>query len=511
VKVRLLGGLAVALMLAGSAVWVKAALESPHGRLKQDCSACHTPEGWSQRPDPTFRHDRDTGWPLEGGHAGLACASCHTDLRFQDAEATCAACHLDTHQGSLGDDCATCHGPTQWLDEARLRRFHDQSLFPLTGAHATATCASCHKGGGAGQFAGTSATCLACHAQEWQATTAPSHQEGGLGTDCATCHGTRRWTDTPGFAHNDFPLTGAHRGVTCVACHVNGQFSGTPGDCWSCHQGDWSAALNPDHQTGQYPQTCAVCHSTSAWRPSAINHSLTDFPLTGAHVGVSCAACHTGGQYNGTPSSCWACHEPDWAGAENPNHLAGNYPQTCDQCHSTGAWRPASFDHGATDFPLTGAHTGVSCSACHQNGQYTGLESTCQSCHLDEWQGTSNPDHAAADFPMDCTLCHSTTRWTGAVFNHDQPWFPIYSGSHRGTWTSCAECHTQAEDYTSFSCLGCHEHNRSDMDGEHNDVGNYRYISAACLECHPNGSENDQFKPGQRLHRQQLRLEGPSR
>ncbi len=490
-----------ALVLAGSAAWVLAALDSPHGPLKQDCAQCHTPDGWSQRPDPLFQHDRDTGWPVDGAHQDLSCRSCHGDLRFSTSDATCTSCHQDIHHGSLGDDCAQCHGPMRWMDEERLRRRHDSSLFPLTGAHASLSCESCHEGSSAARFTALSSTCQSCHLDTWNGTSAPNHQESGLGRDCAQCHGSRRWTDTPGFAHAAFPLQGAHARTSCASCHAGGQYAGTPSACFSCHETDWTTAVNPNHVQGNYPQNCEVCHTSSAWRPSSIDHDRTDFPLTGAHRGVSCTQCHENGQYTGISTECGACHEAAWLAAETPNHQAGNYPRTCAQCHSTSAWRPATFDHSATDFPLTGAHIAVSCAQCHANGQYTGTDMRCQACHLDEWQGASNPDHQAADFPLDCAVCHSTSGWAGAVFNHDQPWFPIYSGSHRGTWTSCAECHTTAGSYEQFSCLGCHEHSRSAMDGEHDEVGNYVYDSAACLNCHPDGSRNDALRPGPRPRR----------
>ena len=68
-------------------------------------------------------------------------------------------------------------------------------------------------------------------------------------------------------------------------------------------------------------------------------------------------------------------------------------------------------------------------------------------------------------------------------------YFPIYSGSHRGEWEGCIECHTQQENYTVFSCIDCHEHNKSDMDKEHREENGYSYNSMACFICHPDGQE----------------------
>ena len=36
-------------------------------------------------------------------------------------------------------------------------------------------------------------------------------------------------------------------------------------------------------------------------------------------------------------------------------------------CHNTTQWTGATFDHTATGFALTGAHTSVQCAQCHVN------------------------------------------------------------------------------------------------------------------------------------------------
>jgi hypothetical protein len=38
-----------------------------------------------------------------------------------------------------------------------------------------------------------------------------------------------------------------------------------------------------------------------------------------------------------------------------------------------------------------------------------------------------------------------------------------------------------------FSCTNCHEHNKTEMDSEHREVGGYVYNSVNCLSCHPKG------------------------
>jgi hypothetical protein len=95
-----------------------------------------------------------------------------------------------------------------------------------------------------------------------------------------------------------------------------------------------------------------------------------------------------------------------------------------------------------------------------------------------------------AQFPTTCTDCHSQNAWTPSTFNHDAMYFPIYSGKHEGEWTTCSECHTNSNNYSVFSCLGCHPHsNQSQTNADHNGVSGYQYLSSACYACHPDGEK----------------------
>ena len=157
-------------------------------------------------------------------------------------------------------------------------------------------------------------------------------------------------------------------------------------------------------------------------------------------------------------------------------------------CHNTNNWLETNFNHNNTNFPLTGAHTSVDCSSCHTNG-FSGTSTQCYSCHSGNYNNTTNPNHSSLNFSTDCTNCHSTTRWIPSTFNHDSQYFPIYSGKHRGEWNSCTDCHTNPSDYNVFSCLNCHEHNKTSMDSKHRGRSGYSYVSSACYSCHPDGRE----------------------
>jgi hypothetical protein len=254
--------------------------------------------------------------------------------------------------------------------------------------------------------------------------------------------------------------------------------------CVGCHLDDYQKTTNPNHTTAGFPQDCSACHSTAQWPGAKFDHSQTNFPLTGAHASQQCAACHVGGNYSGLSTACISCHQSDYNGTTNPNHASAGFPQQCNVCHTTTAWKPASFNHNTTGFPLTGRHTSVQCALCHIGGRYAGTPKDCYSCHKTQYDTVANPNHRAAGFPTTCGTCHTTTSFTGARFNHS---FPIYTGEHAGEWNTCGDCHTNSSNYAAFSCLNCHEHNKTKMDDEHKDERGYVYNSTNCLACHPRG------------------------
>jgi nitrate/TMAO reductase-like tetraheme cytochrome c subunit len=404
-------------------------------------------------------------------------------------------CHRPDYEGTTNPNhaanryplqCDSCHQEGGWRPASGID--HALTRFPLTGAHQRVECARCHVDG---KHAGTPTQCLACHQPDYNRASNPNHVAGRFSTTCDSCHTTAAWRPA-GVDHNrtGFPLTGAHQQVECARCHIGGRYSGTSKDCYSCHQNDYTRPTNPNHVTARFPTTCDACHSTNAWRPAAMDHDRTGFPLTGAHRGTTCESCHKGGKYAGTPKDCYSCHQADQARAQNPSHAT--FPRECQACHNTGAWRPANFDHNRSGFPLTGAHRGASCAACHANGRYAGTPKECNACHADDYSRTANPNHASAGFPRTCQDCHQTSAWRPASFNHDGAFFPIYSGKHRGKWSSCSDCHVNPGNYKAFECIRCHEHsNKREVDDKHRGVSGYSYTSAACFRCHPQGRAED--------------------
>ncbi len=448
--------------------------------LTADCQRCHTPVGFTPAQ---FIHP--ASFPLTAGHSGRSCGECHTTPGvFTGLSTSCVSCHQQEFNATtnpnhasagFGTQCQTCHSTAGWTGA----NFVHSARFPLTNAHSGRQCSACHTGG---VYTGLSGACVSCHQQDYQGTTSPNHTSAGFGTDCQQCHGTTRWQGAA-FAHpSSFPLTNAHSGRSCSECHTTpGVYTGLSTACASCHQQEFNATTNPNHTTAGFGTTCQQCHGTTRWQGASFTHP-TSFPLTAGHAGHACSACHsTPGVYTGLSTACASCHQDESNAATDPNHAQAAFGAQCQTCHTTTSFRPSVGWTHISRFPLTNAHSGRACTACHASGQYAGLPATCVSCHQADYTRTTNPNHTSAGFPTTCQQCHGTTTWSGAVFNHR---FPITSGPHR---QACAECHRTPNNFVLYSCTHCHEHAQATMASHHSGVRNYQWVSTACVSCHPNG------------------------
>jgi nitrate/TMAO reductase-like tetraheme cytochrome c subunit len=460
--------------------------------LGNDCKRCHDMNSWIIT-DMKQKHQQ-TRFPLLGRHAQLDCGSCHeraSFYRFAGTPITCIGCHEPDYRATLNPshvkelfpvDCRNCHNFTasSWGGSFD----HSLTAFPLTGAHRAIICIQCHKNN---QFRNLSSECYNCHSADFTSAISLDHVSAGVSRSCQICHTTIAWTpSTFNHASTKFNLTGKHRTISCQSCHLNSNYLLVYSGCYTCHQTDYQNSDNPNHLTGGFNTDCSQCHSTTLWQPATFDHSTTKFDLTGKHKTITCQSCHSNGNYQLVYSGCYSCHQNDYQNTNNPNHLTENFDTDCSKCHSTDSWSPATFDHSITKFPLTGQHTTTQCLSCHTGGNYQLTYSDCYACHQDDFIRPTDPNHAVANFPHDCSPCHTTSAWSPSTFNHDQQYFRIYSGAHQEKWTLCTDCHTTQSDYKQYSCVNCHEHNQTDMNAKHTDVGNYVYLSSECFRCHQN-------------------------
>lgn len=311
---------------------------------------------------------------------------------------------------------------------------------------------------------------------------------------CSICHSPKGWTldkEIYSFDHNTakLPLTGQHNVVSCKSCHPTLLFTDAKTECNECHTDIHQATVGQD---------CARCHTTASWLVENISeiHRFGRFPLLGAHRTADCSDCHRSEsmvRFDVSGVNCIDCHREDYMATSNPNHANAGFSEDCSVCHpiNSNQWTGAGFNHSF--FPLVQGHSGPACAACHTSGTYSGASPECSSCHQQDYLAAANPNHSALGFPLTCSICHTLEPgWKPASFTeHDSKSFPIYSGKHKGAWTSCTECHTNSSSYSQFTCLSCHEHNKTSMDEKHREESGYSYTSQACLQCHPIGVAGD--------------------
>jgi hypothetical protein len=533
------------------------------GTVGKDCSKCHTSKTWMVE-DLNGLHQKGR-FPLVGNHLTADCQQCHTryvDLYFEPLNTDCFACHSDDYNSTQNPNhasagfstyCQDCHDLTAsvWFT---VNVVHD--FFPLVGGHAISDCFACHEPGG--NFTGLSPECITCHEDDYNNPgNDPNHIVSNFPTDCKQCHTINGWSPST-FDHNltSFPLTGKHIPVNCQDCHSTG-YTGTPTDCYSCHQQDYESVQDPNHVIGGYSINCTDCHTTNGWDDLVnFNHNITQFPLTGAHITTDCNSCHQQG-YNNTPIECFGCHEQDYNNTTNPNHIAAAFPTTCEDCHETTAWTPATFDHDGqyfpiytgkhagewtlcsdchevpnnfsvftcischehnqqemddkhqgvqgyiytseaclschptgekgnafnhinSNFPLTGAHVSLNCQQCHQSG-YSGTPTECVACHQLHYNNSTNPNHTQLGLSTECTTCHTTDPdWRPALFPIHNQYFELL-GRHLEIANDCGSCHNENYNNTSSLCFDCHT-------DAYNNAQNPNHIAAGipneCEQCH---------------------------
>jgi hypothetical protein len=232
-------------------------------------------------------------------------------------------CHEDYHEGQFvqiagGPDCASCHTVDGFAGSSFTIERHDQSAFPLTGAHVATPCFACHLEETKWDFRDIGSACNDCHTNVHEGVLAEQFYPG---RECRQCHSTERWS-VVAFDHNqtDFPLSGKHATINCVACHKQDEQAAVPDKsvlteletmCTSCHE---------DVHEGQFEMSgsadCRRCHDFAAWQPSQFDHNTARFKLDGAHLRVDCNKCHISEERDGRPLviyklnklECMDCH-----------------------------------------------------------------------------------------------------------------------------------------------------------------------------------------------------------
>jgi len=237
-------------------------------------------------------------------------------------------------------------------------------------------------------------------------------------------------------------------------------------DCLACHSPFRGAST----------EKCKVCHKpaeigrvTVAGAPLVQKEDKTLFHKNLGNI--DCISCHS--EHNGPDGDrltrrfshdflddgirkdCAACH----LNRKPQDQLHTRVGENCADCHAVAGWRPAEFDHNRLAVPLQGQ---------------------CAECHL-----ANRPDDALhRQVQQNCGTCHTTSAWKPATFEHDK-----YFRFDRHHPADCRSCHANSQNYSQYTCYGCHEHSRARIAEKHQKEGIWQFED--CVRCHRSGDKHE--------------------
>lgn len=312
--------------------------------------------------------------------------------------------------------------------------------------------------------------CKSCHISntDWKQTMAFDH-EVAKPTSCLGCHST----NTPANQVKHPSAIGSYNKIDCIKCHTYDKT--TSARSW--------AKIVFNHKThAPSPASCLECHKT-------INNS---YPQSGSHLigsrlNKDCAVCHkfdgikpwknfTGFDHVAVEANerCDSCHK---AGSQTLKYKLANHVATtldCTSCHTSTAWKPASFKHSTGDTNCISCHNGTNATARPTNHSLNIANHQCSTCHTQTAFkpysfNTAYKHSASGGMPpkgtsfhksqSTCTKCHQVT--TDTVTYND-------TLANSSLTPKCAGCHTS--EYkpakhnnktitTNANCLSCHSYN----------------------------------------------------
>jgi hypothetical protein len=294
-----------------------------NNQFGQDCRQCHSVESFHQiQGMKDFDHNL-TGFKLENKHQAVSCKSCHkTALTDPVKHGKCSDCHVDYHnnqftKNGIKPDCSACHDTRGFVNFSYTIEQHNESIFPLQGAHEATPCFACHKKTEKWNFREIGIRCNDCHIDIHDPYLSQKYYPEA---DCKNCHSAGSWSEIR-FDHNktNFTLEGKHLNQSCRTCHFSSagdgtviqQFAGLSVNCTGCHKDIHVKQFEMEGITD-----CARCHGFENWKAGKFDHNSARFVLDGKHINVACNKCHktiqegelTYVQYKLNEFKCESCH-----------------------------------------------------------------------------------------------------------------------------------------------------------------------------------------------------------
>ena len=329
--------------------------------------------------------------------------------------------------------------------------------------------------------------------------------------------------DFKSFDHftTGFPLLGKHEFLDCSACHIGGQFKGTPMECVLCHNNSRAPGKHAEHIPSS--NRCDDCHTEQSWKGARYDHSDVVEPCTNCHNNIvalgktpshilsteQCEDCHNTitfarvGRVDhiAVLGSCSSCHNNVVAIGKHPGHIQTT--SECDLCHNTTTWLSAGFDHSNVTQPCESCHNGITstgkhpghiqttfdCDYCHNTSSWlnarfdhAAVTQACSACHTNVTATGKPATHITTT--AECNSCHFTSGWQNIAFDHSAV-TGLCLSCHNGTISTgkstthfvttedCDRCHST----TVWIPLILFRHNSPDYPGDHR-------TTVLCVDCH---------------------------
>lgn len=181
-------------------------------------------------------------------------------------------------------------------------------------------------------------------------------------------------------------------------------------------------------------------------------------------------------------TDCFACHAA-WRGASTPR---------CIECHAVAdiglkTTQGVSIPSRSIQVSFHQDLVEQDCMACHTDHQGPRLtrhsrkpfshallkpsvQDQCASCHA------APKDSLHRNVGQACSQCHGNRAWKPATFDHDRHF--VLDRDHQAP---CETCHIR-NDFSRYTCYGCHEHSQAKVRQEHLEEGIRDFEN--CVECH---------------------------
>ncbi len=229
----------------------------------------------------------------------------------------------------------------------------------------------------------------------------------------------------------------------------------------------------------------------------------------------NCFSCHL--VFQGIPNKkCIACHKVDDIGKSADTNKTKQkvlfhsflVNELCTSCHSDHNGLNPERSYSGFRHELFSESVRSQCSGCHEkpiDNLHKQIAAECNSCHTSEgWKSNVRFDHDLiqvagrsdcaschpiptddyhSSFKDNCSKCHNTTQWIPSTFDHSA--YFVLDNDHN---VKCSTCHNN-NNFTTYSCYGCHDHSESNIREEHTEEGISDFSN--CISCHKSGNKHD--------------------